>query len=117
MSINLSIYDETLARSQSISIDFIAEVLADDTSSPGTVQWFFKFTTGARDTSNLVYTPKIVKSLSDLALNKSKQSAVNTAADYTSIQGMIEDYTYDYLQGHTADQFSSGCTAKAPLKF
>jgi len=117
MAINLEIYDETTSRSQSISFDFSAEVLADETSAPGTIQWFFKITTGAVDTSNIGYQPKIVKTFSDLALNKTKQSANNTAAPYATIKAMVDDYAFDILQGHTANQFSSGCTAKAPMKF
>ena len=117
MSINVQIYDETAAALKNIEIDFLAEVLSTSTVNTPTVQYFFKFTTGARDTSNLSYEPRIVRLMSDLALNKTKKSSVDSAVAYASIKAMVEDYVYDYIYGHTADQFTSGCTVKAPMKY
>jgi len=118
MSISLQIYDNTSKKTNIISVDFVSDFLATSVGGdPNDIQYFFKFTTGSRDTSNLTYAPRYITNLTDLALNKTKQSATNTAAAYTDISAMITDEIYDYIYGHTADKFSSGCTLKAPMKF
>jgi hypothetical protein len=119
MAINLSIYSNAYNTTKTVAVDFIAEIVAieEDVTVDDTNRYFFKFTTAARDTNNTTYPARIVQNLSDLALNKTKQSATDTANAYSSIKTMIIDYVYDYIHGHVADQFSSGCKLKAPMKF
>ena len=118
MAINLDIYSNTNTVTKSISVDFFADLLSDSITAPSDqIVYYFKLSTSARDTANLPYNIRIAKGLDALALNKAKQSSVNSAANYTSIDTMIKDYVYDYVYGHTADQYSSGVTAKAPMKF
>lgn len=119
MAINLQVYSNAYNTTKTIVVDFVAQVatITDDLSVNDNLRYFFKFTTGARDTSGLAYSPRVVEDLSDLALNKTKQSAVNSAAAYSNVKAMIVDYVYDYINGHTADQYSSGVAAKAPMRF
>lgn len=118
MAINLDIYSNTNAVTRSISVDFFADLLSDSVTAPSDqIVYYFKLSTSVRDTANLPYNIRIAKGLDALALNKAKQSSVDSAANYTSIDTMIKDYVYDYVYGHTADQYSSGVTAKAPMRF
>lgn len=115
--ISVQIYDETANQIRGIDIDFINEVLSTSTVNTPTMQYFFKMTTGAVDTSSINYQPRVVRLMSDLALNKTKRSSTNSNTAYADITTMVQDYVYDYIYGHTANQFSSGCTVKAPMKF
>jgi hypothetical protein len=118
MAINIDIYSNSNISTRTVTVDFMADLLSDSmTAASSEIVFYFKFTTSARDTSNIVYPPKVVKGLSDLALARVKQSANDSANAYTSIAEMIQDYTYDFIYGHTADQFSSGVSAKPPMKF
>lgn len=123
MAVSIQVYSNSNATTKTISVDFAADVLAASfgNTTGSTVQYFFKMSTGARDEANATLPVKVVKSLSELALNPTnalqKQSATNTANAYTSIKTMIIDHVYDYVEGHTADQFSSGCSLQRPMKF
>lgn len=119
MAINLQIYSNAYNTTKTVIVDFVAQVasLTSDVSVDDTVRSFFKFSTSAKDTSNLAYTARIVENLSDLALNGNNQSADGSASAYSNVKSMITDYAYDYIHGHTLNQSGSGCTAKAPMKF
>lgn len=119
MSITLAIYSNTYNVTKNVLVDFVGEIAAisDDVSVDNQTRYFFKFTTSAKDTSDLSYAPRIVENLTDLALNKTKQSVVNTANAYSDIKSMVTDYAYDYIHGHVFDKFSSGVQLKAPMKF
>jgi len=105
----------------------VGEVMVPDdwTVDPNACnQYYFKITSSARQDNNAVYPVKIVRSLgatpanvASLALNGKVQSRTNTAGAYSDIRAMIEDYVYDFINGHTADKFSSGCTEQRPMKF
>ena len=60
---------------------------------------------------------EVVLSLDELALNGVKQARTNIATDYTNINDMIEDYLYDFVNGHAADKFTSGVAYRAPMQF
>ena len=117
MAISVQIYDETSNSQRSVDIDFINDIISTSAINTPTVQYFFKFTTGAVDTSDIGYSPRVVRLMSDLALNKTKRSSVDSAVAYTDIKTMVLDYVYDYIYGHVSDQYSSGCAVKAPMKF
>jgi len=122
MAINVSIYSNGNASSKSVSIDFVKNVLAASNSSgsDGTNEYYFKLSSGAADTDGKRLPIKLIKKLDDLALNSgtgNKQSATNTDAAYTDIRSMVIDYIFDYVNGHTANQFSSGVTVQKPMQF
>jgi hypothetical protein len=117
MAINISVYSNANSASQTMTVDFVGDVLAATDSNNTSMEYYFKITTGARQDNNVAFPIKIVRDLGEIALNKTKQSASNTAADYTNIDAMVTDYCYDFINGHTADQFSSGCTLQRPVKF
>lgn len=118
MAITVQIYSDTYGKSQTVTIDFISDFFIDtDGTDPNVLQHVFKFTTSSRDTSNLTYQPRYVKRLTDLALNHTKRSSVNSAVAYEDVRTMVTDYIYDMIYGHIADKYSSGCTLKAPMKF
>jgi len=54
--------------------------------------------------------------LSDLALGGVKQSSSNTANAYADVSSMVIDYTYDFIYGHTANQYSSGVAEQKPMQ-
>ena len=119
MAITLRIYSNANTSSKSITVDFLGDILAaSDTANVGSsqVQYYFKFTTGSKDDRNLSYAPKIVLDLSDLSLNKLAQSSSNTTAAYTSISNMVTDYVYDYVSGHTENQYAVVVNEKRPMK-
>ena len=125
MAVNVNIYSNANAVSKSVGFDFVGDVLAAQDEILGvntaSYEYYFKLTTGARqeDGSNagLAYPAKVVRNLSELALNSNVQSASNTSNAYGDIKSMIVDYTYDYINGHTTNQYNSGCTRQYPMKF
>lgn len=118
MAISVQIYDNTTGNSNYINLDLLADFLADSAGgNPNELQYFISMTTSSLDTSLLPYAPRYAKSLSTLALNGVKRSSVDSAVAYDNIKTMIDDYVYDYIYGHTADKYSSGCTLKAPISF
>ena len=119
MAINLQIYSNATNKTKAVSFDFQSDIIAinDDPTSVETIRHYFKFTTGAKDTSGVGYSPRIVEDLSDLALNDAVQSASNNSSAYSNVDAMVTDYVYDYIYGHTANQYSSGVDAKDPMDF
>ena len=123
MAINVSIYSNANASSKSLSFDFVGDVLAANYESPfspanvSSVEYYFRVTTGAKQDNNAAFPAKVVRGLEELVLNGQKQRYVNTANAYANIKSMVVDYTYDYVNGHVADENSSGCTAQRPMKF
>lgn len=118
MAITFSIYSNANAVSRSVSVDFAADILAASSKAiTDQTQYYFKFTTGASDIDGLKYTPRVVTDLSDLALNKEKQSSVDDANPYANVTAMVADYLYDYIYGHTEAQFSTNVHAKSAMRF
>ena len=121
MAINVQIYSNVNTSSKSIAFDFVGDVLAADNpgispSNASAVEYYFKITTGARQDDNAVYPAKVARSLSELVLNSEKQRITDTANAYTNIKSMVVDYVYDYINGHTADQFSTGVLEQKRMK-
>lgn len=119
MAISIPVYNNVNAISKTITVDFVGDILAADNKanvSSSTPTYYFKFSTAAKDTDDVTLGVKLCLGLSDLALNGVKQSATNTANAYADIKSMIIDYTYDYVYGHTADQYSSGVTEQLPMQ-
>lgn len=113
-----SIYDETSKSTKTVNVDFLGNILAGSSGSfVSEVNYYFQIKTSSRDTGNNALPEFLVMSLDELVLNGVKQRRINTAADYTNINDMIEDYLYDYVNGHAADLYSSGVTYRAPMKF
>lgn len=119
MAININIYSNANSSSKSISFNFASDILAasDQPANAVSNSFYFKVTTGAKQDDNSSYPVKLVRSLSDLALNKQKQRINNTSNAYSSIKEMIVDYTYDYINGHSANLYGSECTEQKPMDF
>ena len=124
MAITLATYSNSNSKVQNITVDFNAEFLAASLSgTSNALQYFFKFTTSARDIDNETLPPKIVKDLSDLpVINRSNsaqkwRSATNSTNVYENIKTMLVDYAYDYVYGHEANQWGSNCTEQKQIKF
>ena len=118
MSITAQIYSNANSISKTVTVDFMGDILAASRSSNiSSAQYFFKFSTSSRNDLNQTIPPKVVLQLSDLALNLQKQSASDDSNSYADINSMVVDYLYDYINGHTANQFTSGCTLQRPMKF
>jgi len=121
MAINVQIYSNANSASKTISFDFVGDILAANDEVLGTNtasnDYYFKITTGAKQDNDVAFPAKVVRSLSELALNGNVQSAHNFTNAYSDIRSMIVDYTYDAINGHIANQFNSGCTRQTPMKF
>lgn len=124
MAVNLQIYSNANTSTKTIVFDFVGDVLAADYEDPSfsptntaSMEYYFKITISAKQDDDSAYEAKVVRSLSELALNRAKQSQTDTAVAYADIKSMVIDYTYDLINGHTADQFSSGVTVQRPMKF
>ena len=119
MAVNIAIYSNANSASKSISVDFEGEILAASNASSYTtdINYFFKFNTGARTDDNIALGVKLNMGLSDLVLDGEKQSAADSSNAYSDITDMITDVVYDYIHGHTANQYSSGVTVQNPMQF
>lgn len=114
MAINITIYKNSTGKTATVTVDFKTEIV-----TPGIAgncqESFFKFFTSAKDTDGLALPVKYAADFSDLVLNGAKQRKANTAADYASINAMVEDYVYDYVNGHDEDLYTSGCTEQLAM--
>ena len=119
MAINILIYSNANSTSKTVTVDFVGDILASSNVAVvnSTQDYFFKFTTSARTDLNETLPTRVTTKLSDLALNGQKQSATNSAAAYTDIKTMIVDYVYDYINGHTAGQYSTNVKRQNPMGF
>ena len=118
MATNIQVYSNANSTSMSCSVDFVGNVLVSSLSGPSSaIEYYFQISTSSKTDSGAAIPVKIIKDLGTLALNGSVQSASNTTADYIDIDSMITDYVYDIVHGHTANQFSSGCSVQRPIKF
>ena len=119
MSISVQIYSNANSSSKSITFDFVSDILAPTDVATNTTSnaFYFKVTTGGTQDNNAVFPVKIVRSLSELVLNKQKQRINNVATDYNTVGEFITDYIYDYINGHTANLYGSECTLQRPMKF
>jgi hypothetical protein len=118
MAVTYRIYDETAKTTKSISVDFLVNFLAASGNTfASNVSYYFRIKTGARDTDRKAIPESLVLSLDELVLGGVKQRRTNIATDYTSIHDMIQDYLYDYVNGHAADLYSSGVAYRAPMQF
>lgn len=114
----ISIYNNANSTTRTVTVDIFADLLMKTVTNVSSQEmvYYFKITTSATQTNGAKYTPIMVTGLDDLALNGVKQSANNSSLSYTSIDEMIQDYTYDLIYGHSANQYGSGCTAQLPMK-
>ena len=119
MAISVQIYSNANSSSRSISFDFVGDILSpsDVPTNVSCNSYYFKIVSGGTQDNNAAFPARVVRGLDELVLNKTKQRVVNTANAYSDIRSMIVDYTYDFIHGHTADLYSSGCTLQRPMKF
>jgi len=118
MAVTYKIYDETANTTKSITVDFLGSILAQSYGTfTGTLDYYFRIRTSAKTTQGNAIPEQLVLSLDELSLNGVKQARTNTAVAYTDINDMVEDYLYDYVNGHAADKFSSGVEYRAPMQF
>ena len=117
---NVAVFSNTYGTTKRIQVDFVGDILAssfDPTPDAGSTEYYFKFSTSAKDTGGNSLPVNVVKQLDNLALNQIKQSATDTLAAYTDVHTMIVDYLYDYIYGHTENQFSSGASLQNAIRF
>ena len=118
MAISLNVYSNGNASSKSINVDFVADILASSSNGVSDqTKYFFKFTTGGRDTANHAFGVKVSESLNDLVLGGNNCASDGSSTPYVNIKTMIIDYTYDYIYGHVADKYGSGVLEQLPMKF
>jgi hypothetical protein len=119
MAINISVYSNANSSSKSISFNFASDILAasDQPANAVSNSFYFKVTAGSTQDNGSSYPVKIIRGLDELVLNKQKQRMNDTANAYSSIKEMIVDYTYDYINGHSANLYGSECTEQKPMKF
>lgn len=121
MAISATIYSNSNSSSKTISVSFEGDILAANNTAAvplnTVVDYFFKFSSGARTTSGSNLGVKLNMGLDDLALNSNYQSQNNTSNAYSTITDMVVDYFYDYIYGHDADQWGSGVEKQYPMQF
>jgi hypothetical protein len=118
MAVTYRIYDETANTTKSVSVDFVGNILAASAGSfVSELSYYFRVRASARDTDGNALPEILVMSLDELSLNGVKQRRTDTAVAYININDMVEDYLYDYVNGHTADLHSSGVAERAPMQF
>jgi hypothetical protein len=118
MSVNVQIYNNVNNVSTSITIDFETAILPDgNTVTTTEYDAYFSFVTSALDEGGEGYPVKIIKNLSTLALNNNVRSSSNSSVAYGNVHAMVVDYLYDYINGHTANQYASGVDEKLPMRF
>jgi hypothetical protein len=118
MAINVQIYGNVNNVTRSITVDFSTAILPDGITVATTeYDAYFSFVTNALDEGGDSYPVRIVKDLSTLALNNNVRSSSNSSVAYGNVHAMVTDYLFDYINGHTADQFSSGVAEKLPMRF
>ena len=114
MAINVTVLNEDNARTAQIQLDFVLDILASEDDFPLSTECEFYFkmlTTSKQVVSGSSIPVKVTKSLSDLALSGTgtpAQSNSGSTSVYTSITDMVEDYLYDFIHGHMANQSGSG---------
>ena len=96
-----------------VGADAVAPIMGDMSHD---LKYFILMWTSQVDDNSNIMNSKINNGTKDLALNGVKQSENNVATDYDDIQAMVGDYTYDLINGHSANQYSSGCTLLVPMK-
>ena len=118
MSVKEEIYNNVSGGSSYVTVDFANSILTTDPSDASQI-YYISFTpkSSAKTTSGASLPVKAATGLDDLVLNGSVQSSSNTSSDYASINALVSDYMYDYINGHTGNQFLSGVTAQLPLDF
>ena len=118
MAVNVQIYGNTAGTQKQVLVDFVGDVLISNDDPFGTdVEYYFKLTTSARGTDSVQLPTKIVRSSSELALDSVSQSSADDANAYSDVNSMLVDYMYDYINGHTANQYGSGVTEQKPMVF
>jgi hypothetical protein len=117
MAINVTVLNESSSGTGSISLDFVFDILASAEDFPISTenQFYFRLTTNSTQVGGGSIPVKVMQSLSDLALNSAKQSRADDASAYSSVTDMMEDYIFDFIHGHTDDQYSSGVSAQGAM--
>jgi len=116
MSVKEEMYNNVSGGASSVTIEFTNTILTQDPSDANQI-YYISFVPKGKDANGTVLPSKAAVGLNDLALNASVQSSANLSSDYTSINNLVADYMYDYINGHTANQFNSGATVQLPLNF
>ena len=121
MTISIQVYSNANSSSRSITFDFLGNILAPDDAPANASCNSFYFTATASGTQDngVAFPVKIIRSLSELVLNKNNQSALNGGSTnaYSDVRSMIIDYVWDFVNGHAANEYGSGCTRQRPMKF
>ena len=117
MAVTFTIKNELNNGTGTVTLDFVYDILASEKDYPLTNenQFYFKMNTSKLAVGGAAIPVKIIKSLSELALNGASQSRTSTASAYASVTDMVEDYLYDFIHGHTLNQFGSGCSAQGAM--
>lgn len=111
MAINYRVFNHETGRTAQVAVDFDTNLLVEVGNYNGDLDYYFKFQTSARNTSGQVIPVKIVTALDELAIQGSTSDSKSIADDdtpYASIKEMVEDYVFDIINGHEADQYGTG---------
>jgi hypothetical protein len=113
-----SIYNETTQTTKTVTVNFLANILAGSTAAYSScTSYYFQVTTNVNTTDGDSIPNVLVLSLDELVLNGVNQRRTGSTAAYTDIDDMIQDFLYDFVNGHAADLYSSGVTERAPMQF
>lgn len=119
MAINFRINNPINGRTSQVTVDFQANLLVDPSNYNSELDYYFKFQTSGADTEGDRISPRVVTSLSQLAVTgpggNSQSIDEGNGSPYTSIKEMVEDFVFDIMNGHGADHGSTGSEQTFPL--
>jgi len=120
MSVREDIYNNVSGGTSYVTVDFTNSILTADPANPSQI-YYISFVPKGKNANNVILPTKAATGLSDLCLGgnvaSASHSATYTNVAYTSITDLVADYMYDYINGHTANQFNTGVTLQLPLNF
>lgn len=125
MAISISIYSNSNTSSKTVTFDVQSSLLASsyDTLTGRTALDHYivsKSSAKQDDGSNTNLATRAIIGLGDFPLQGptgNSHSRVTSTTAYANVTALVNDYLWDYVYGHTADQSSTGVSVQAPMKF
>lgn len=114
---DLVIYDNVGGgTAKTITVNLNADFLVADNPNP-TLTYYVIVSTTSKNVNNGNIDNSYIMSLGQFPLNGTHRSATNSTTPYTTVTELVNDYVYDMVNGHSANQYSSGCSARLGMQF
>jgi len=123
MAISISIYSNGNTTSKTVTFDVQSSILASSYDLPvgrTAMDHYIVAKSSARTSDNSLLPTQTIVSLADLALlgpSGNSHSRTTSTTAYSNVTALVEDYLWDYVYGHTANQSGTGVVVQLPMKF